>query len=183
MIIVDNCINIHLADEIEQIFLDPYTYWWYDPCTAGRITYDADKFLETSQFVHPIMDNGRADSPYTSLVIKAVDSILTAHSRGILNYRRVKINQLLKYNSNDSVPHPPHKDDVADNIISMIYYIHDSDGPTYFFDENYQIVDKIVPKKNRCVIFPSNQLHSSSSPIINERRLVINAVASTDYKL
>jgi Rps23 Pro-64 3,4-dihydroxylase Tpa1-like proline 4-hydroxylase len=39
-------------------------------------------------------------------------------------------------------------------------------------------VDKVQPKKNRCVLFPSNYLHASSSPILNDRRLVINTVAA-----
>lgn len=176
--IVDNCVNSFLADEIEKIFLDPYTYWWYDPSTLGQaFSYKEDKFYETSQFVHPIMDNGRADSLYTSTIMTLVNKIFSNQKIDILNYRRIKVNQLVK--SQNDLSHPPHVDDVAENMISAVYYINDSDGPTYFYDNSYRCVDKIFPKKNRCVIFPSNHLHASSSPILHDRRLVINIVAAS----
>ena len=61
--IIDECANSFLADEIERIFLDQLTYWWYDPSTLGCTSLKKNKeFYETFQFVHPIMDNGRADS-------------------------------------------------------------------------------------------------------------------------
>lgn len=179
MKIIDDCVNKFFADEIETVFLDTNTFWWYDPNTLGKgISYDTNKFSDTFQFVHPIIDNGRADSPYTSLILKLVNEVLETQSINVLNYRRIKVNQLLKCDRGFN-PHPPHVDDSADNMISMIYYINDCDGPTYFFDKNYKIVNSVTPKKNRCVIFASNLLHSSSSPVLNPRRLVVNAVVST----
>lgn len=176
--IIDECVSSFLADEIEKIFLDQYTYWWYDPSTLGYVPlYKNKEFYETSQFVHPIMDNGRADSPYTSTVMMLVNKIFLDQDIDIINYRRIKINQLLR--SQNNLSHPPHVDDVAENMISVVYYINDSDGPTYFYDNNNQCVNKVQPKKNRCVIFPSNYLHASSSPVLNDRRLVINTVAAT----
>lgn len=184
MKIIDNCVNLWLADEIEKIFLDRYTYWWYDPSTSGQqVSYENSKFHETFQFVHPIMDNGRHDSLYTPIITSLVEQIFLNQDITILNYRRIKINQLLKSNIDDYVSHPPHVDDTAENMISAIYYINDSDGPTYFYDKENKFVKKVLPKKNRCVIFPSNQLHASSSPIICDRRIVINIVASSDRSL
>jgi hypothetical protein len=176
--IIDECANSFLADEIERIFLDQLTYWWYDPSTLGCTSLNKNKeFYETFQFVHPIMDNGRADSPHTATVMMLVNKIFSDQDIDIFNYRRIKINQLVKSQNNQS--HPPHVDDAAENMISAVYYINDSDGPTYFYDANNQCVNKVQPKKNRCVIFPSNHLHASSSPILNDRRLVINIVAAT----
>lgn len=179
MKIIDNCVSKFLADEIENIFLDQYTNWWYDSTTAGNIPeiVTDKKFYETFQFVHPIMDNGRYDSLYSPVVLKIADTIFSNLKIEILNYRRIKVNQLLKSNNINS--HPPHVDDLSDNMISMVYYINETDGPTYFFNNELQLVEKIHPKKNRCVIFASNKLHASSSPILSNRRLVINFVAST----
>jgi hypothetical protein len=175
--IIDECVSSFLADEIEKIFLDQYTHWWYDPSTLGRKSlYKNIEFHETFQFVHPIIDNGRADSPYTSTVMILIDKIFLEQDIDIINYRRIKVNQLLR--SQNELSHPPHIDDTAENMISAVYYINNSDGPTYFYDNNNRCVDKVQPKKNRCVLFPSNYLHASSSPILNDRRLVINTVAA-----
>ncbi len=179
MIILDSCVDEFLAEEIERIFFDQYTNWWYDPSTLGNFTNSQTKdFSDTFQFVHPITDNNRHDSIYSPLVLTLADKIFLGKNLTILNYRRVKVNQLLKNNSNTG-SHPPHIDDTAENMVSAIYYINDSDGPTYFYDLNYNVTKKVDPKKNRCVIFPSNQLHASSSPQSSNRRLVINIVAST----
>ena len=176
--IIDDCVNSFLADEIEKIFLDQYTYWWYNPSTLGHESlYKNKEFYETFQFVHPIMDNGRADSPHTSIIMILVNKIFSDQKIDVINYRRIKVNQLLK--SQNNLSHPPHVDDQSENMISAVYYINDSDGPTYFYDANHRCIDKVQPKKNRCVIFPSNRLHASSSPILNDRRLIINIVAAT----
>jgi hypothetical protein len=185
MIVIDQCVSPFLADEIEKIFLDQYTTWWYDPTTSGNkfSNTEFNKFCETFQFVHPIMDNGRHDSVYTPVVLNLLDNIFVNYKFKILNYRRIKVNQLTKMLSKKNISHPPHVDDLADNMISLIYYINDADGPTYFYNNNYKCINQVLPKKNRCVLFSSNMLHASSSPILTDRRLVINAVASTDTQL
>jgi hypothetical protein len=176
--IIENCTDQFVADEIEKIFFDKFTYWWYDPSTIGNsIDYDRKKFHDTYQLIHPIIDNGRHDSAYTSLILSLTDKILEDQLINVLTYRRIKVNQLLK--SSENRLHPPHIDDSAENMISIVYYINDSDGPTYFFDKNLEIIDSVEPKKNRCVLFPSNLLHASSSPLTSDRRLVVNIVAST----
>lgn len=185
MKIIDHCLDSFLADELERIFLDPYTSWFYDLTTVGKQSNNLDltKFYETFQLIHPIADNGRHDSPYTPAVLRVPDKIFFDHNIDILNYRRIKVNQLTKSVEANNKSHPPHVDDAADNMISLIYYINDADGPTYFFNHQKECVYRVDPKKNRCVIFASNILHASSSPVIADRRLVINVVASTSQQI
>lgn len=183
MKIVDNCVDRFLADEIENIFFDNYTYWWYDSSTLGKYSSQVEtEFSETFQFVHPIMDNGRHDSPYTDIILRLANLIFQNQKVEVLNYRRIKINQLLKSQNVEYKPHPPHIDDVAENMYSVVYYINDCDGPTYFFDNELNCIQQVEPKKNRCVMFPSNLYHASSSPTYHKRRMVVNIVASTLYK-
>lgn len=184
MKIIENCVSHYQADEIESIFLDKFTSWWYAPTTLGyKHAYASQPVYDTFQLEHQIMDNGRYDSPYTQMVVNLSNKIFSDLNIHVLNYRRIKVNQLLKNNSTDYKHHPPHVDDTADNMISLIYYVNDSDGPTYFFDKDGNCLDKIHPKKNQCVIFASNLLHASSSPSIFDRRLVINYVAVTNSKI
>ena len=70
------------------------------------------------------------------------------------------------------------------NNFTLIYYVNDSDGDTFFFNEpnpkteedfkNLTIHERVTPKKGRAVIFRSDFLHSGSHPIENEMRIIIN---------
>ena len=71
---------------------------------------------------------------------------------------------------------PPHKDSPLEIFKSLLYYVNDSDGDTYFFDRNMNIVDAVSPKKNRAILFSSNILHAGSNPIRSNKRIVINII-------
>jgi hypothetical protein len=71
-----------------------------------------------------------------------------------------------------------------DNIIShhvFLYYLHDSDGDTLFFnkrrgdsDDNMQIIDRVSPKVGKAIMFDGLQFHSSSPPKETAFRSVLN---------
>ena len=97
---------------------------------------------------------------------------------------RVKYNILVRNtDSTQSNYNTPHHDAVS-NAYSIVYYCNDSDGDTFLFNEFYEgknpdkltIAQRVTPKKNRCVIFESNRMHASSSPIYSKDRRVINFV-------
>jgi hypothetical protein len=65
----------------------------------------------------------------------------------------------------------------------MIYYVNDSDGNTVMFDkkgdqgfDNLQIQDTASPKKNTAVMFESDWYHTSTNPIDNPTRIVLNFI-------
>jgi hypothetical protein len=97
---------------------------------------------------------------------------------------RVKYNVLVRNpESTPSNYNGPHHDAVS-GAYSIVYYCNDSDGDTFLFNEFYDgknpdkltIAKRISPKKNRCVIFESNRMHASSSPVYSKDRRVINFV-------
>ena len=69
--------------------------------------------------------------------------------------------------------HQPHTDQQTQHLV-MIYYVMDSDGPTYFYDDNKNIINTVEPKKGTAVFFRGDMLHSSSSPVKSPRRIAIN---------
>lgn len=54
----------------------------------------------------------------------------------------------------------------------LLYYINNTDGDTYLF-ENDVIVEKIQPRRGRCVLFDGLTLHASSSSTLSPR-IVLN---------
>jgi hypothetical protein len=65
---------------------------------------------------------------------------------------------------------------------SFLYYVNDSDGDTFLFDEfqkdtiplNFNILERISPKKGKGIFFESDRYHASSNPKHTSIRLVLN---------
>ena len=86
---------------------------------------------------------------------------------------------------NDNTHHFPHTDvdELENNIKTAIYYVNDSDGETYLFNEmapkkfdSVTIYKTVMPKKGKMLIFDSSRFHSSSSPTKSNIRIVLNIV-------
>ena len=69
--------------------------------------------------------------------------------------------------------HAPHTDYPFDHKV-ILFYLNDSDGDTYFYDNEHKIIDSVTPKENRAVLFDGSILHSSSKPIKFARRIVLS---------
>jgi len=90
--------------------------------------------------------------------------------------KRAKVNILCSH-VNAPLHHPPHTDIEYDGRqYSLIYYLNDTDGPTFFFDDNDKIIDKVDCKANSFICFPSNIKHASSNPVTQKIRRVVNYV-------
>lgn len=65
-----------------------------------------------------------------------------------------------------------HVDYKFDHLV-LLYYINTTDGDTVLFDNNNQILERISPRRGRCVLFDGNIAHASSSSTLSPR-LVLN---------
>ncbi len=74
--------------------------------------------------------------------------------------------------------------DSDDESVSILYYVNDSDGDTYLFDQFYEkdvlpnltVAKRVTPKRNRVVVFDGRRYHASSNPRNSRERIVINFV-------
>lgn len=98
---------------------------------------------------------------------------------------RIKFNMLRRTDFPENHYNIPHIDFDTINKISALYYVNDSDGDTFLFNERFDetkvpeklsIAQRVAPKKNRLVIFDSDRFHASSNPKTNPERIVINFV-------
>ena len=97
---------------------------------------------------------------------------------------RVRANLMVPNgNNNSSTYNEPHIDNVDLDCLTMLYYLNDSDGDTRIFDKNatqgfndLTMIHSQPHKKGDALIFPSNQFHCSSSPIVSNRRMNLNFV-------
>jgi len=68
----------------------------------------------------------------------------------------------------------PHVDYPIPHLV-LLYYINTTDGDTLFL-ENNKIVDRVSPKRGRCVLFDGSVLHSSSSSTLSPRLILNNNI-------
>jgi hypothetical protein len=99
---------------------------------------------------------------------------------------RIKANMLLRQDENTyscDFYNTPHVDIVGEDSISLLYYVNDSDGDTFMFNEDESFTGDLLslkhrepPERNKAVLFDSSKFHSSSSPRKHDKRIVINVV-------
>ena len=96
------------------------------------------------------------------------------------NINRIKINTNFPYPNNTKKNYGPiHIDDERKGSISIIYYLHNTDGDTLFFNndiDNPKIIKRVSPRQGRAVVFDSNMRHAGCCPIHSPFRQVINFV-------
>lgn len=103
------------------------------------------------------------------------------------DWARVKVNLQTAAPENTkgkfSIPHRDH-DTRPEQSLTAIYYVNDSDGETFFFNEKrfdkFSDIDrltirkKVKPEKGKMVVFRSDTLHAGSHPIESDYRIAIN---------
>jgi hypothetical protein len=74
----------------------------------------------------------------------------------------------------------PHVDSNEDHMV-FLYYINDSDGDTYFFNERYgedpkefTVMQTVTPEAGKAAVFSGDIFHAPSAPIKSNYRAVIN---------
>ena len=54
----------------------------------------------------------------------------------------------------------------------LLYYINTTDGDTILYDDNHRVIERISPKRRRCVLFDGLIKHASSSSTLSPRMII-----------
>ena len=193
--VIDNYLPKEYVNNIEKLFLKPEINnsseiaWFYNDYTASKDKDYIDRiknnkhFFDSFQFTHIFYNMGEKNSSHFDKIVK------------ILEDTKVNWKSIERAKANLTTPLPnskpgditvPHQD-VRPNdnyyknkkFISIIYYVHDTDGDTVFYDnECKKIIKKVSPKKGRAVIFDSLIYHSYKRPVKSDKRVVINFIVN-----
>ncbi len=196
--VVDNIIGNKYADAIEYDcrHMLQYAYMNKTSTTHKNNEYIGELFVDDNtrdygQLTCPIL-NGQDPTMYRywwdtlkSLFYSIQDNLPEFEIESV---SRVKVNILTKQadapENHYNIAHP---DSALSTEYTAIYYVNDSDGDTFIFNEvqpqemlhrpkQLTIQHRITPKKNSILVFPSNQWHASSNPRVSTDRIVINIV-------
>jgi hypothetical protein len=190
MIVIDNIIDQALQDAIEKVVTSHFFPWYYGRTIEEDAIEEEDRaYLVTDgynaqQFVHHVVADSQHKSEYYNLIGNVVENYVDQHLKQNIEVKRAKFNMLLKdTNSSYHYPHVDISSKDLGKIRTLIYYVNDSDGDTHFFDatapkssDELKIVKTVTPKKGSAVVFDSNIFHASSSPIVTDKRVVLNIV-------
>ena len=192
MIIIDNIFTKEQQDTIETSALRIPWYFQDNTCDFSYIpNYPnrIDGVKETPFFVNMLFDEFKPQSEYFKYFAPIVGALERHTKRSYMKRLfRMKANMYLRQSDypdgNFHTPHVDVYDEKTDTIGEgeiFLYYVDDSDGPTYMFNERFpsSTVTKAGfanPEKGKGVLFDLQTLHASSPPRFHDRRMTLNFV-------
>jgi hypothetical protein len=184
VIIDDLVIPTDIQDSVELQLEDRYFPWFlceHKIRTSSLEEYRCFKdvsnnIYEHTQLIHDFVMDGRANSKFVDLPLQILQKVSDKYNFNV-ELSRVKANFCpMVHVENDHAHQIPHIDiRSAREHWVMIYYVNNSDGDTFLFENNdLAVKQRISPKKGRCLLFKGNTLHAGMHPRTNNYRIVIN---------
>lgn len=195
MQIIENLIPKNWQEDLLKISKElPFQY---SEATSYKIEGEPDDFMkqgwdifvdentiDTYQYVNaPLIKRDNFFSPSCMNFLPLTYLIEERLGQKILDVRRIKINCLNHIpnftKNNYNLAHT----DGTEDLLTVIYYLNDSDGDTFVFNEFHdpeKLIDqltvkaRVTPKMGNALVIPSRQFHASSNPINTPSRFVIN---------
>jgi hypothetical protein len=192
MRLIENLLSKQMEDYVETCFLGlPFYYIERtSDFTSINLKHDSSHTLESSFMCNLLgcesHGNSANDIKYFVPIIQKLEE--TTKRSFLKRIIRVKANLYLKRpDYPDNYYHTPHVDmydkdtKEVDPGEIFLYYVNDSDGDTFFFNEEfgsdeYTVKKRFTPTKGQGVLFDMSQVHASSSPRSHESRLTLNFV-------
>ena len=181
------------ANILEQLICRSGEFLWqYNASTndlaAPEIMSKDARSYDADQFVHALYQQGERRSQFFDLVFPMFYFMEDKTGVALAAVERMKANLLVQKPHEDGTYNTPHVDIVEPGHKSLLYYVKDSDGDTFLFNETQQdtarakkpltIRRRVSPRKGTAVLFNSNIWHASSHPRENATRVVLNFVFS-----
>jgi hypothetical protein len=194
IIVIDDFIGKTYQDQIEELVAVSTRVKWIYTKDSAYISHDHLARTDES-FSHLLLFEDLVESEHWNFFKPLTYSMQDAVGIVAKKIPRVRLNLLLRAYPGDAQWTNPHIDHPNPHYVGL-YYLNDSDGPTYIFDQqlsdvpsknwNESVLTKYVteteftvkqaiePKKGRMVIFNGHRFHAASKPRDNQFRLTLN---------
>jgi hypothetical protein len=173
--LIENLLPDTLANKIESLLCSNDFPWRWNPGISfgGDIAFSNKDY----QFIHLFTKDGLDQSQHLDLVKSLLDWFEHHTGFTVKSAIRIKANLTVRQTySQYELDNLLHNDLDKKNCLSMIYYVHDSDGDTLTFDNKVNTKERFSPKKNSAAWFKSSEIHRPTPPKIYGARIVINFV-------
>lgn len=182
--VIENFLPQSYQDELESV-LTRYDFpWYYQPnITTGKPKINDERFKYSHGFTHQFYHQEHGvQSSFYGLVQTLLHFVPEKYK--VQGYYRLKANLTVPVEGwNKDTVQEPHVDMPIPHLVCL-YYVNDSDGDTFFFDQmfderaepnDFTVYKRIAPKKGTAVIFDGLRYHGSNCPIESQSRFIINA--------
>lgn len=172
--VIENVVSSAYADAIEGLFLGADFPWYLNTNTVGYWLEGDKNGVDSPQFTHTfVRDGARSSGAWSPETL--VYAFEQKAGLGVGNPFRVKANMNTQDLAVDGKHYPVHFDsDQPTPFLTCVYYVNDCDGDTLFFDDEFNVFERLTPKKGTLVYFDGNVRHAGCAPKIATNRCVIN---------
>ena len=202
MELIQDFLPLPITQFINDKLTSPFVEWYYNHESVFTKTTDQTLFvidsntIKTPQFFHPIFGFGgrpyKEDQTVNDQELFAMCSTILNLAGAALGFEieslyRIKANILSRDSrfktNNYGIPHVDTNDiNVDSKLKSLVFYVNDSDGDTFIFNEivsklanpTLSINSRSTPKQGKAIYFNSDQFHAASNPTTVDSRIVIN---------
>jgi hypothetical protein len=186
---IPNVIGKTYADHLHDRLVSKNFPWYFNPNLVSPDVETGNEAINTSGFNHFLYEDRNPISPYFEfihpLIMNIQDHLKLRHEV----IERCRLNLTLPKNTVTAKHHLPHVDSFYPHW-NALYYVNDSDGDTFIFDQTNKSFDandeerivkgdftvkrQITPEKGKVIIFPGHYYHASSQPRTSKYRIVCN---------
>ena len=157
MKLIDDAMPSGLADYLEEICFKDFEWRPLLDSTNNAVS----KYPSFANLVYEKSRNSIDNNLFDRLecIIWTLSAVADLNKEDLI---RIRFGMYVPINHGD-LHHTPHRDQITRHTV-LLYYVNDTDGDTFFFNNKGDIVERVSPKKNRLVIFNGSRLHASSNP-------------------
>lgn len=197
---IEDFIPPRYQQHLKETVLDSKFPWYFNrditsPLWFWRENHLNDSTLEVEDssftgFMHILWGRDGKESDFYDIFVPLLYSMEEKINMTIKDLIQLRLG-LFTLNKNRQPYHVPHVDYQNDGLkYTAIYYLNDSDGDTFFFDEFldpnikrfingydpslFTVAKSIKPKQGKLVLFDGRRYHASSYPESTPERMVLN---------
>lgn len=172
--VIENVITPEYADKIERLLFSNEFPWYLNTRTVGYLLAGDAVGVDSPQFTHTFVRDGQRTSGAWSAET-LVYALEEKSNLGLSDPFRVKANLNTQDPSVSGKHYPAHIDEILDKpFLTCVYYVNDCDGDTLFFDDDFNVIERISPKKGTIAYFDGRIPHAGSAPEKSTHRCIIN---------
>ena len=167
---INNILDTKLFNDIKEQVCSNEFPWYYIPDSAHNYIIDTNNNKRYS-FHHTTMMEKKSNSFFNEITIKIAN--VMKNKFGLDNYELLRLRWGMTTSYGEKIVNNPHIDFQKNHKV-ILYYLNKSDGDTYFYDNQNNIINKNTPEENSAILFEGNINHSISKPINYDRRIILN---------
>lgn len=168
-----------------QNYMTSQEFPWFYMSHASRApgSFMPENSIETFAMTHSIHSKEEGMTSYTiNNFAPLLNSLEKYHNNNIEIFRVRAGLKTPKKGFTENHYNIPHVDYFFPHSTGL-YYVNESDGDTWIFDQvfeqfpepvNFTVKQRIQPKPNRLILFTGLQYHTASNPINSDSRIIIN---------